>query len=100
MSGLTNTVHLASHCYINTALDTLVDVFATFTTLRSNSNLLKSKNIHCVNCLLQFSLDDRDFLKGAWRIIVECISSIDKLGKQNPIDYSLIDALIESSKEF
>jgi hypothetical protein len=49
---------------------------------------------------LKIALDYREHLKGAWRIVVESISTIEKRGNQKDIDFGLVDALIESTKEF
>lgn len=79
LSGFQLCTHLASHCYVEDALNTLVDSFAKFTRLHTFSSELKQKNFLCTNALIQCAIEDRNFLKGAWTIILEEISALDKM---------------------
>ena len=102
LNGLALMVHIASHCFVENALDTLVDSFAKFTNLRKGLSDVKAKNIDCTNSLLQIAMDDRHFLRGAWDIVMGEISALDKLkerGDELPttINQDLIDDLFVES---
>ncbi|OHT00781.1 Sec7 domain containing protein [Tritrichomonas foetus] len=79
LSGLSNSVHIASHCFIESALDTLVDSFGTFTCLRKGLREAKQKNIECTNALLKIALEDKNFLRGAWEIVMGELSALDQM---------------------
>lgn len=79
LRGLCNSVHIASHCFIEIALDTLVDSFGTFTCLRKGLRDSKPKNIECTNTLLKIALEDKNFLRGAWEIVMGELSALDRM---------------------
>lgn len=81
LEGLTYAVHIASHCFIDDALDTLVDSFAKFTALRKNLSEVFPKNLDCTNALLNLAITDGNFLRNAWPIVLGEISAIDKLAQ-------------------
>ena len=94
LKGLTIAVHIASHCFVETALDTLVDSFSKFTNLRKNLTEVQMKNIQCTNALLRIAIEDKNFLRGAWEIVLSEISALDRKKDELPvIDASLIDEL-------
>lgn len=99
LEGLSLSVHIASHCFIESALDTLVDSFAKFTNLRKTTREFKSKNIDCTNFLLKIAMEDRHFLRGAWEIVMGEISAIEKLKENTSFDYNfeIIDDLFTST---
>ena len=90
LNGLSNSVHIASHCFIESALDTLVDSFGTFTSLRKGLREAKPKNIECTNSLLKIALEDKNFLRGAWEIVMGEISAVERL-KDVQKDFRLDD---------
>lgn len=101
LEGLATMVHIASRCFIETALDTLVDAFAKFTNMRKSATDIRLKNIECTNTLLQIAFDDRKFLRGAWDIVIGEISALEKI-QVNPeiasnINVNLIDELFTST---
>jgi len=80
LSGLQHCLHIASHCYIEDALDILVDSFTKFTRLRSSTiSDVKIKNISCTNALIASVLEDQNYLKGVWSIVLGEISALDML---------------------
>jgi hypothetical protein len=83
ISGLTLLVHIASHCFIEEALDTLVDSFGTLTRLRKGVGVLeaKSKNFKCTNALIEIALEDRNYLRGAWDTVMGELSAIDRIAQ-------------------
>jgi len=94
LDGLSFCVHIASHCFVEIALDTLVDSFSKFTNLHKSLNELKIKNIDCTNALLRVAIDDKNFLRGAWEIVLSEISALDRIKEKIPIiDHVLIDEL-------
>ena len=78
LKGLTICVHIASHCFVETALDTLVDSFAKFTNLRKNLSEVQMKNVQCTNALLRIAIEDKNFLRGAWEIVLSEISALHR----------------------
>ncbi|EAY14851.1 Sec7 domain containing protein [Trichomonas vaginalis G3] len=101
LEGLSTMVHIASRCFIETALDTLVDAFAKFTNMRKGATDIRLKNIECTNTLLQIAYDDRHFLRGAWDIVIGEISSLEKINLPPEINatlnVNLIDELFTST---
>lgn len=83
LDGLTYSVHIASHCFVDEALDTLVDSFAKFTALRKNLSEVQPKNLKCTNALLNLALIDGNFLRNAWPIVLGEISAIEKIKETN-----------------
>lgn len=81
LKGFQLSTHIASHCYVEDALSTLVDSFAKFTRLESNliQETLKPKNFACTNALINCAFEDRNVLKGAWLIVLREISALDKI---------------------
>ena len=81
LKGFQLCTHIASHCYVEDALNTLVDSFAKFTRLESNliEETLKPKNFACTNALINCAFEDRNVLKGAWLIVLREISALDKI---------------------
>jgi hypothetical protein len=70
-----------SYCFIEEALDTLVDSFGTFTRLWKDFRILeaKPKNFKCTNALIEIALEDRNYLRSAWEIVLGELSAIDKI---------------------
>lgn len=97
--GFQYSTHIASHCYIEDALETLVDSFAKFTRLRTYSTQLKPKNFLCTQALLKCAVDDREYLKGAWSIILGECSALDKMStnKMFETDLMVINPLFQKS---
>jgi hypothetical protein len=87
ISGLTLLVHIASHCFIEEALDTLVDSFGTLTRLRKGVGVLeaKPKNFKCTNALIEIALEDRNYLRGAWDIVMGELSAIDRIAQSQDV---------------
>ncbi|KAK8887340.1 hypothetical protein M9Y10_038379 [Tritrichomonas musculus] len=79
LRGLSNSVHIASHCFIEIALDTLIDSFGTFTCLRKGLRDSKPKNFECTNTLLKIALEDKNYLRGAWEIVMGELSALDRM---------------------
>ena len=80
LEGLKYAVHIASHCFIEDALTTLIDAFTKFTALRLKKfSEIKQKNIDCCNSLMNIALTDGNFLKSAWIMVVDQISELDKI---------------------
>ena len=94
LKGLAICVHIASHCFVESALDTLVDSFAKFTNLRKNLRDVQMKNVQCTNALLRIAIEDKNFLRGAWEIVLSEISALDRKKDELPVvDTNLIDEL-------
>jgi hypothetical protein len=91
IEGFQLSTHIACHCYVEEALDTLVDSFAKFTRLRTvaywakDKIKLKTKNFRCTQALVECAIEDRNFLKGAWPIVLEEISALEKLDEDKII---------------
>ena len=80
LEGLTYAVHIASHCFIEDALATLIDAFTKFTALKLKKfSEIKQKNIDCCSALMEIALNDGNFLKGAWRMVVDQMSELDNI---------------------
>ena len=95
LNGLSLMVHIASHCFVESALDTLVDSFAKFTNLRKGISDLKLKNIECTNALLRIAMDDRHFLRGAWDIVMGEVSALDKLKESGELNFNIEEDIID-----
>lgn len=78
LSGFQICTHIASHCYVEDALVTLVDSFAKSTRLQMKTSL-HLKNFQCTNALIKCAIDDRNYLKGTWTIVLNEISALDKM---------------------
>lgn len=78
LDGFELCTHIASHCFVEDALDTMVDSFAKFTRLRIQTEGLKPKNYKCTTALIKCAINDRNYLKGAWEIVLEEISALDR----------------------
>ncbi|KAH0789780.1 Sec7 domain containing protein [Histomonas meleagridis] len=93
LKGLTYAVHIASHCFVENALDTLVDSFAQFTGLRKlKYTEVQQKNIDCTNALIKFSIEDGNFLRNAWQIVMEELSAIERLKQTQNYSNMFIEA--------
>ncbi|OHT08771.1 Sec7 domain containing protein [Tritrichomonas foetus] len=79
LQGFSLSMHLASHCYVEDALATIVDSFAKFTRLRTYSTSLKTKNFLCTSSLINCAINDIKYLKGAWSIVLSEISALEKM---------------------
>lgn len=79
IKGFELLMHLASHCYVEDALDTLVDSFAKNTRLQVQKSNFKPKNYQCLSALVGCALEDRAYLKGTWSIILKEISALDAI---------------------
>ena len=80
LEGFKLCTHIASHCYIEDALNTLIDSFAKFTRLQAYSTTLESKNFLCTNALFHCAIEDIEYLKfEAWLIVLGQISALDKM---------------------
>ena len=102
LKGLSYSVHIASHCFIETALDTLVDSFGTFTGLRRGLREAKEKNIDCTNALIEIAYEDRNFLRGAWEIVMGELSALDKMSStsiQVTYNTDVVDMLFATTQE-
>ncbi|OHS98584.1 Sec7 domain containing protein [Tritrichomonas foetus] len=99
LDGLTYAVHIASHCFIDEALDTLVDAFAKFTALRKSSNEIKTKNIDCTKALINIAIEDGNFLRNAWPIVLGEISAIDKIEQSNNEAFSKADDIFMNNSQ-
>lgn len=72
--------HIASHCYCEEALETLVSSFTKFTKLRTyGAEEIKPKNIKCTQELLSVAIKDRNVLKGSWGLLMDEVSALEKL---------------------
>ena len=79
LDGMIYCSHIASHCYVEEALLTLVNSFSRFTRLRTYSREeVKPKNIECTRALLKVAATDRNFLRGVWEIVTDEVSAVDK----------------------
>ena len=87
LEGLTLMVHIASHCFIESALDTLVDSFAKFTNLRKGISDLKLKGITQNRNGIQI-------LRGAWDIVMGEVSAFDKLKECGELKYNIEEEII------
>lgn len=93
IKGFELCMHIASHCYVEDALDTLVDSFAKFSRLRvQTSEGMKPKNFKVSSALVQCAIQDHNFLKGAWSIVLGVISAMDKMREDVSIAKVLIVA--------
>lgn len=99
LRGLSLSVHIASHCFIENALDTLVDSFGTFTCLRRNINEAKTKNFDCTHELIHIALDDMNYLRGAWEIVMGEISAIDRIKDSYKFDTETIDDIFGATNK-
>lgn len=79
LNGFQVCTHIASHCYVEDALQTMVDSFSKFTRLGMKGERLEEKNFLCTNSLILCAIQDRNFLKGAWGIILGEISALDRM---------------------
>ena len=79
IDGFELCTHIASHCFVEDALDTMVDSFAKFTRLRIQTDGLKPKNYRCTTALIKCAINDRNYLKGAWEIVLGEISALDRV---------------------
>lgn len=79
LQGFSLSMHLASHCYVEDALATIVDSFAKFTRLETTSTSLKTKNFLCTSALIHCAIEDIKYLKGAWTIVLGEISALEKM---------------------
>lgn len=98
IKGFSLLMHLASHCYVEDALATIVDSFAKFTRLRmrtEGSTPLKTKNFLCTSALIQCAINDIKYLKGAWGIVLAEISALERMkDNQNVIcDMKVVEPL-------
>lgn len=97
IKGFELCMHIASHCYVEDALDTLVDSFAKFSRLRvQTSEGMKPKNFSVSSALVQCAIQDHNFLKGAWSIVLGVISAMDKMRE----DVSIAKVLIIAERLF
>ncbi|OHS96375.1 Sec7 domain containing protein [Tritrichomonas foetus] len=97
IKGFELCMHIASHCYVEDALDTLVDSFAKFTRLRIHtSEVLKVKNFKCSSALIHCAIQDHNYLKGVWSIVLGEISAMDKMRE----DVSIAKVLIIAEQLF
>jgi hypothetical protein len=79
LSSLMYCAHIASHCYCDDALLTLVTTFTKFTRLRTYiEGDVKPKNIVCRRYLLRVATEDRNYLRGVWSIVMDEVSAVDK----------------------
>lgn len=98
IKGFSLLMHLASHCYVEDALATIVDSFAKFTRLRMRTEVstpLKTKNFLCTSALIQCAINDIKYLKGAWSIVLAEISALERMkDNQNVIcDMKVVEPL-------
>jgi hypothetical protein len=95
LDGFRLSTHIASNCYVEDALETLVDSFAKFTRLRTVSTwskekiVIREKNKKCTQALINCAIEDRNFLKGAWEIVLAEISGLEKLDEDGTITADL-----------
>lgn len=93
IKGFELCMHIASHCYVEDALDTLVDSFAKFSRLRiQTAEGMKPKNFKVSSSLVQCAIQDHNFLKGVWSIVLGEISAMDKMREDMSIAKVLIVA--------
>jgi Sec7-like guanine-nucleotide exchange factor len=79
LSGLTCGSHIASHCFLEDILTTIMDCFAQFTRLRTYlHDQIKPKNIACTLALLRVAMSDRNFMRSAWPIVIAEVSAMEK----------------------
>jgi hypothetical protein len=45
----------------------------------------KSKNLKCTNALIEITLEDRDYLRGAWDIAMGELSAIDRIAQNQAV---------------
>ena len=77
--GFELSLHIALHCYVEEALQTLVDSFAKFTRLSTAKAIkdVKPKNIMYTNALIKCATEDHMYLKGAWSNVLGELSALD-----------------------
>ena len=101
LRGLTYSVHIASHCFIDEALEFLVSAFTKFTALRlKKTTEIKQKNIDCCNTLMRIALNDGNFLRKSWLMVVDQMAALDQIRtKKLPFNYdvNLSEDLINKS---
>jgi hypothetical protein len=78
LRGFKAATHIAAHCYVEDALKTMIDSFATFTRLQV-SEQLDEKNLLCVEALVVTSIHDRNFWKGGWEIVLGVLSALFRM---------------------
>jgi hypothetical protein len=82
LQGFQLAIHIASHSFVDEALQTTIDSFAKFTRLKSLPDI-HEKNLLCAHALILCAIEDRNFLKGHWLTVLGEISALERL-KQNP----------------
>ena len=100
LQGLTVAVHLASHCFIDDALTTLIDAFTKFSALRwKRMNEIQEKNIECCNALISIAFADGNFLRSAWSLVIDQLSELAKIRDDFKFGYDVAksDELFEYS---
>ena len=79
LRGLAAAMHIASRCYVEDALKNIIDAFAKFTRMHYETDVQRPKNIAAANTMLKCVITERNYLKGAWQIFLEEVSSMEKL---------------------
>jgi brefeldin A-inhibited guanine nucleotide-exchange protein len=55
-----------------------VTALSTFTLLK-NAREMKQKNIDCIKALLALAHSEGNYLKGTWRVVLDCCSQLNHL---------------------
>jgi hypothetical protein len=74
LRGFQFSTHIASHCYVEDALETIIDSFPKFTRLQSDS--LNTVNLLCTGALIETAIHDQQWLKGGWAIIFSQLATL------------------------
>ena len=83
--------HIASHCYVEDACQSLLDAFSKFTRLRYEAEQ-KPKNIECTRTFLRCVREDMDYLKEAWAVFLEAVSDMEKIKEKSNVQSILREA--------
>jgi Sec7-like guanine-nucleotide exchange factor len=79
LSGLSYSLRIAARSYSEEGLSALISSLTKFTRLRTYSEkLVKPKNTLATSELLQIAIEERNYLRGTWSIIMEEVSAVDK----------------------
>jgi hypothetical protein len=90
LKGFQFSTHIASHCYIDEALATIIDSFAKFGKLpKDPTGLSYRKYILGAQAVIDTAVHDRKFLKGAWEVVLSQLSALFRAEQTAPIGQML-----------
>jgi Sec7-like guanine-nucleotide exchange factor len=102
LDGLSNLARIACHCYSDPAIDSIIEAFAGFTSLRTAKTTIFTNpgELASFRSLVAVFLDCANYITKEWRILTDLLTILDRFDPPGDIQAHLVSEIFSATVGF